>query len=152
MAARRRSEDESTEVGLVADPDAGTEDEVPEGFSVAGDDEDGEDELDEDDELDDDELDEDELDDDAVAEEGLDEDDLADVDAVLSGAAAATTTAPAVEAAPETVVLPSDDDEDEIEAIRGDIEFVCVRCRLVKRTAQLAKGARKKEPFCRSCA
>jgi hypothetical protein len=146
VPSRRRTEDEAPEVGLVADPEEDGEDGVPEGFTV-GDEEDLEDALDEDDE----ELeDEDEAD---GLEEGLDEADLADVDAVLAGAIAA----PAVVEAPTTdsaaaVVLPADDDEDAIEGIRDDIEFVCTRCRLVKRTSQLAKGSRKKEPVCRSCA
>lgn len=149
MAARRRSEEEAPEVGLVADPDGETEDEgVPEGFTV----EEDEEELDED-ELEDgeEELDED---DESALEEGLEEEDLADVDAVLAGAGASPTpvAAPVDDDGPEIAVLPAEEDEDEVEGIRDDIEFVCVRCRLVKRTSQLAKGARKKEPFCRSCA
>ena len=149
MAARRREErqDDAPEVGLVADPDGDEEEGVPEGFSVAGDedgDEDGDEELAEDDELEDDELEDD---------EGLDDDDLADVDAVLAGAVAVPVPAAVAEDDAASAVLPADeDDEDTVEGIRDDIEFVCVRCRLVKRTSQLAKGARKKEPFCRSCA
>ncbi|MGA1774084.1 MAG: hypothetical protein ACO4BW_00445 [Nitriliruptoraceae bacterium] len=148
MAARRRSEEQGPEVGLVADPDGDADEEVvPEGFSVAGDDEEDEDALEDEDELEDgvEDLD-DEL------EDGLDEEDLADVDAVLAGATAAPGPGATDEEPPKPDALPADDDEDEIEGIRDDIEFICVRCRLVKRTSQLAKGARKKEPFCRSCA
>lgn len=154
MATRRRtSEDEAPEVGLVADPDA-DEDEVPEGFSVGG--ADGEEEDAEEEGFDPEDEDEDGLEDEDLAEgladeAGLEEDDLVDVAAVLAEASG-VATAPAARAG-EDVATPAvldDDEDDEVEGIRAGIEFVCSRCRLVKRTSQLA--SKRGDPVCRSCA
>lgn len=153
MATRRRSaEDDAPEVGLVADPDA-DEDEVPEGFSVGG--ADGEDADDAEDE-EGFEPDEDELEDDDLAEglgddTALEEDDLVDVAAVLAEGGVAVD--PAAPRAPDDAAVPvalDDEDDDEVEGIRAGIEFVCSRCRLVKRTSQLA--SKRGDPVCRSCA
>lgn len=155
MATRRRSaEDDAPEVGLVADPDV-DEDEVPEGFSVGGvDGEDADDAEDEDEEgfdPDEDELEDDEAVEGLGDEAALEEEDLVDVAAVLAeGGAAVDPVAPR---APDDATVPvalDDDDEDEVEGIRAGIEFVCSRCRLVKRTSQLA--SKRGDPVCRSCA